>query len=140
MIDSDVRLWRYCSSAGFILASFWLVQPFLTPFVWATTIVVATCPLLLGLLKRLWGKCRLAVAVMTVVLLLVLVVPISLAVFTMGDKAHEIVAWVKSLASFTVPPPPQRICLRGLRLTPATAVLTAVMVMLCVSLPVSSAA
>jgi predicted PurR-regulated permease PerM len=90
-----------------ILASFWLVRPFLTPFIWATTIVVATWPLLLDLQKRLWGKRRLAAAIMTVLLLLVLVVPFTLAVVTIVDKADEIVGWVKSLASFTVPPPPQ---------------------------------
>jgi len=90
-----------------IFASFWLVRPFLTPFIWATTIVVATWPLLLGLQERLWGKRRLAAAVMTVVLLLVFVVPLSLAVVTIVDKADGIVGWVKSLSSFTVPPPPQ---------------------------------
>jgi len=90
-----------------IFASFWLARPFLTPFIWATTIVVASWPLLLALQGRLWGKRRLAVAVMTVVLVLVLVVPLSFAVFTIVDKADEIVGWVKSLSSFTVPPPPQ---------------------------------
>jgi len=90
-----------------IFASFWLVRPFLTAFIWAATIVVATWPLLPGLQKRLWGKRRLAVAVMTLVLLLVLVVPLSLAVVTIVDKADEIVGWFKSLASFTVPSPPQ---------------------------------
>jgi predicted PurR-regulated permease PerM len=90
-----------------IFASFWLVRPFLTPFIWATTIVVATWPLLLGLQERLWGKRSLAVAVMTLLLLLVLLVPLSLAVVTIVDKADQIVGWVKSLASFTVPHPPQ---------------------------------
>ena len=90
-----------------IFASFWLVRPFLTPFIWATTIVVATWPLLLGLQKRLWGKRRLAAAVMTVVLLLVFVVPLSLAVVTIVDKADDIMGWVKALSSITVPPPPQ---------------------------------
>lgn len=90
----------------FILASFWVVRPFITAFIWATTIVVATWPLLLGLQERLWGKRRLAVLVMTLVLLLVLLVPLSFAVFTIVDKADAIVAWVKSLAAFTVPPPP----------------------------------
>jgi predicted PurR-regulated permease PerM len=90
-----------------ILASFWLVRPFLTPFIWATTIVVATWPLLLGLQKRLWGKRRLAAAVMTVVMLLVLVVPLSLAVVTIVDKADNIMGWVKALSSLTVPPAPQ---------------------------------
>ena len=89
-----------------IFASFWLVRPFLTPFIWATTIVVATWPLLLGLQKRLWGKRRLAVAVMTVVLLLVLVVPLSFAVVTIVNKADDIMGWVRALSSFTVPPPP----------------------------------
>jgi predicted PurR-regulated permease PerM len=90
-----------------IFTSFWLVRPFLTPFIWATTIVVATWPLLLGLQKRLWGKRRLAVAVMTVVVLLVLVVPLTLAVVTLVEKTDDIVGWVKSLSSLTVPPPPQ---------------------------------
>ena len=102
-----------------ILTSFWLSRPFLTPFIWAAAIVVATWPLLLWLQKRLWGKRRLAVAVMTVVLLLVLVVPFLLAVVTIVDKSDQIVGWIKSLASFTVPPPPQwvkGIPLVGLRL------------------------
>jgi predicted PurR-regulated permease PerM len=91
----------------FIFASFWVVRPFITAFIWATTIVVATWPLMLGLQEWLWGKRRLAVLVMTLVLLLVLLVPLSLAVFTILDKADAIVAWVRSLAAFTVPPPPQ---------------------------------
>ena len=74
-----------------IFASFWLARPFLTPFIWATTIVVASWPLLLALQGRLWGKRRLAVAVMTVVLLLVLIVPLSFAVFTIVDKTNEII-------------------------------------------------
>jgi predicted PurR-regulated permease PerM len=90
-----------------IFASFWLARPFLTPFIWAITIVVSTWPLLLGLQKRLWGKRRLAVAVMTVLLLLVLVVPLSFAVVTIIDKADAIMDWVKALSSITVPPPPQ---------------------------------
>jgi predicted PurR-regulated permease PerM len=90
-----------------ILASFWLVYPFLSPFIWAVTIVVATWPLLLKLQERLWGRRRLAVTAMTMLLLLVLVVPLSLAVVTIIEKSDEIVDWIRSLASFTVPPPPQ---------------------------------
>jgi predicted PurR-regulated permease PerM len=89
-----------------IFASFWVVRPFISAFIWATTIVVATWPLLLRLQQRLWGKRRLAVVVMSLALLLVLLVPLTLAVITIVDKADQIVAWVKSLASFTVPPPP----------------------------------
>ena len=89
-----------------IFASFWVVRPFISAFIWATTIVIATWPLLIKLQQRLWGKRRLAVLVMSLALLLVLLVPLTLAVVTIVDKADQIVAWVKSLASFTVPPPP----------------------------------
>jgi len=90
-----------------IFASFWVVRPFISAFIWATTIVVATWPLLLRLQQRLWGKRRLAVVVMSLALLLVLLVPLTLAVVTIVDKADQIVAWIKSLASFTFPSPPQ---------------------------------
>jgi predicted PurR-regulated permease PerM len=89
-----------------ILASFWLARPFITPFIWAATIVVATWPFMLGLQRRLWGKRRLAAGAMTVLLLLVLVVPFALAVVTIVDKADEIAGWARALASFSVPPPP----------------------------------
>lgn len=90
-----------------IAASFWIVRPFLTAFVWATMIAVATWPVLLTIQQRLWGKRGLAVVVMTLLLLLVLVVPLWLAIGTIVEKADFIAAWVKSLATFTVPPPPE---------------------------------
>lgn len=89
-----------------IAASFWVLRPFLTAIVWATIIVIATWPLLLKLQGRLWGKRGLAVAVMTVVLLLLIVVPLMLAVTAIVGKSDDIAARIKSLAGFTVPPPP----------------------------------
>jgi len=90
-----------------IAASFWIVRPFLTSFVWATMIVVATWPVLLILQARLWGRRGLAVLVMTVALLLILVVPFWLAVDTIVERTDDIIAWAKSLATFSVPPPPE---------------------------------
>jgi predicted PurR-regulated permease PerM len=90
-----------------IAASFWVFKPFLTAFIWATIIVVATWPLLLKLQAMLWHRRGLAVAVMTVILLLVLVIPLSLAILTIIDSADEIVTRVKSLSTFTVPPMPE---------------------------------
>ena len=90
-----------------IAASFWVFKPFLTSFIWATIIVVATWPLLLKLQAWLWHKRGLAVAAMTMILLLVLVIPFSLAIIAIIDSADEIVAWVKSLGTFTVPPMPE---------------------------------
>jgi predicted PurR-regulated permease PerM len=89
-----------------IAASFWVFKPFLTSFIWATIIVVATWPLLLKLQALLRNRRGLAVTVMTVVLLLVLVVPFSLAVLTIIDSADKITDWIKSLSTFTIPPMP----------------------------------
>ncbi|RNC64799.1 MAG: AI-2E family transporter YdiK [Desulfuromonadales bacterium] len=89
-----------------IAASFWIMRPFLTALIWATMIVIATWPVMLAVQRGLWGKRGLAVTVMTVVLLLVLVIPFTLAVTSIIDRADEIVGWVKSLAAFTMPPPP----------------------------------
>jgi predicted PurR-regulated permease PerM len=87
--------------------SFWILRPFLGAIVWATMIVVATWPLMVAAQARLWGKRALAVTVMTLALLLVLVVPLSLAIGTIVANADTIAGWAKSLATFKVPPPPE---------------------------------
>jgi len=102
-----------------IAAGVWILSPFLTSIIWAAMIVVTTWPVLLALQARLRNKRGLAVAVMTVLLLLIIVVPLSLAIAAIIAKAGDIVAWVKSLAAFTVPPPPEwlrKIPLAGLKL------------------------
>jgi predicted PurR-regulated permease PerM len=53
-----------------IVTTFWLLRPFLVPSAWAIMIVVATWPILLHVQAWLGGRRSLAVAVMTVVLLL----------------------------------------------------------------------
>jgi predicted PurR-regulated permease PerM len=91
---------------GLIVASFWILQPFLPAVIWATMVVVATWRVMLGLQARLWGKRALAVAVMTLSLLLVLVVPLSLAIGTIVENTDRIVAWGHTLAEFRLGPPP----------------------------------
>jgi len=86
--------------------SLWILQPFLGAAIWAVTIVVATWPLMTSIQSRLWGRRSLAVAVMTVVLLCVLVVPLWLAIGTIVSNADRIAGWVKALSTFEVPPPP----------------------------------
>src|SRR5260370_2483575 len=93
--------------AGLIAACFWILRPFLPAVIWATTLVVATWPIMLGVQKRLWHRRGLAVAVMTLALLLVFVVPFWLAITTIADNFDRIVEWGSSLASFKLPPPPQ---------------------------------
>jgi predicted PurR-regulated permease PerM len=88
-------------------SSIWILRPFLGAIVWATTIVVATWPLMIAAQAWLWGKRALAVTLMTLLLLCVLVVPLTFAIGTIVSNVDEIVVWVKSLASFNAPPVPQ---------------------------------
>jgi len=90
-----------------IVAAFWIVKPFLLAGVWASMIVVATWPILLGVQKVLWGKRGLAVAVMTAMLALVFVAPLSAALGVLLANSDDIVAWVKSAAVAGLPEPPQ---------------------------------
>ena len=90
-----------------IASSFWIVQPFLVASIWATAIVVATWPALLHVQAWLGGRRSLAVAVMTVALLLVLVVPLYFGIGAIVGNAKEISGWSKSLATLTIPQPPE---------------------------------
>jgi predicted PurR-regulated permease PerM len=89
-----------------IVASFWILRPFLAAAIWATMIVVATWPALLWFQARLWRRRALAVAAMTGILLLLFVVPLSLAIGTIVLNADEILERLKSVASFRMPTPP----------------------------------
>src|SRR5215467_3287857 len=86
--------------AGLIGACFWILRPFLPAVIWATTLVVATWPLMMQVQRRLWNIRGIAVAVMTIALLLVFVVPFWLAITTISDNFDRIVDWGSSLASF----------------------------------------
>ncbi len=88
-------------------SSIWLLRPFLGPIVWATTIVVATWPLMISIQTWLWNKRALAVTVMTLLLLCVLVVPLTLAVGTIVSNIDELAAWTKSLAALKMPSLPK---------------------------------
>ena len=92
---------------GALLATiFWIVQPFLVAFTWATMIAVATWPLLLRAQSWLGGRRSAAVVVMTVALLMTLVVPLFLGVTSIVGHAEEIASWSEALAKLGVPPPP----------------------------------
>ena len=90
-----------------IAAGFWTIRPFLTALVWAVIIVVATWPAMLKVQAFLRGKRWLAVMVMTVGLLMLLVVPLSLAITTIVDKSGQIMDWIRSLSTVTIASPPE---------------------------------
>ena len=91
---------------GLMAASFWILRPFLGAIVWATMIVVATWPVMLALQRWSGGRRWAAVSVMSVLLLLVLVVPLSAAIGTVVVHANDIVDWAKNLRELKLPPPP----------------------------------
>jgi predicted PurR-regulated permease PerM len=88
-------------------SSIWILRPFLGALVWATTIVVATWPLMIRAQAWLWDKRSLAVTAMTLLLLCVLVVPLTFAIGTIVANVDEIAEWTKSMAAFKTPSPPE---------------------------------
>ena len=89
-----------------IIASLWIMQPFLPALIWSTLVVVATWPLMLAVQRRLWGKRSLAVIVMTTALLLIVILPLALAVLTIIEHADDVGEHLKTLSHASVPAPP----------------------------------
>jgi len=89
-----------------ILASSYILKPFLLAVVWAMMIVIATWPILLLLERRLWGSRLLATIIMTLLLLLVLILPLTLAATSIISNADQIAIWARWLMSFELPAPP----------------------------------
>jgi predicted PurR-regulated permease PerM len=92
-----------------IAGALWILAPFVGALIWAVTIVVATWPLLTRAERAFGGRRGPAVAVMTVALLAILIVPLVIglnAIFGMTDEARE---FLLRLRDSSVPPPPARL-------------------------------
>ena len=103
-----------------IATTFWILRPFLVAGAWAVMIVVATWPLLLQAQAWLGGRRSLAVATMTIALLLILVVPLYFGIEAIVGNAKQVVSWSQSLTTVAVPRPPawiESIPLVGAKLT-----------------------
>lgn len=87
-------------------STIWVMSPFLTSILWAVIVCVATWPILLRLERLLGGRRRLAVAIITGAILLVVFVPVTLALATIVNNARNITAGIKSFESVALPPPP----------------------------------
>ena len=72
-----------------LLGTIWTLLPFLAALIWATTITVATWPVLMLLQQKTGGRRGIAIAIMMVLILLMLIVPLSLAVSTMVEAATQ---------------------------------------------------
>ena len=62
--------------AALISGSLWTLLPFLGALLWATTIVIATWPLLLRVERLVGGRRSLATSVMTIVMLATFIAPL----------------------------------------------------------------
>jgi predicted PurR-regulated permease PerM len=70
-----------------LIGTFWTLLPFLGALVWAATIAVATWPLLLLVQRKTGGRRGIAVVIMMVAILLVFLVPLSVAISALLDAA-----------------------------------------------------
>lgn len=91
---------------GLIGLSLWVLRPFLAATVWAAMIVVATWPLLLSLEGRCGQRRAPAVAVMSVGMLLLLVLPLWLAIDTISEHSGQLTEAARNVAADGLPLPP----------------------------------
>ncbi|MEW9837875.1 AI-2E family transporter YdiK [Mesorhizobium marinum] len=91
---------------GLIAASFRVMQPFLPAILWATTLVIATWPLLLWVQRHTGNRRAVAVLVMTAATVLTLIIPLWLAVSTVVTNLDVIGDLVRTVLSLRLPPPP----------------------------------
>src|SRR5262245_24978719 len=89
-----------------IAASLWVLRPFLGAIIWAVMIVVATWPLMRSTERALGGRRWAAAGVMSGVLLLGLIVPLSAAIGTVVANADKIAGWAKVVQDYRLGPPP----------------------------------
>lgn len=88
-----------------ILLTAWIALPFLSATLWAAMIVISTWPILLGLQSKFGGRRGLAASVMTIALLLVLVIPLSVAVGALIGNMDSIAARIDALRTLELLPP-----------------------------------
>jgi predicted PurR-regulated permease PerM len=91
--------------AALVVASAWILQPFLPAIIWATMLVIATWPMMRGIQRATWNSRAVAVIVMTVVLLLAFVAPLWFAISTIVDHSDQILKWAASIPSMDLSPP-----------------------------------
>lgn len=86
--------------------SLWIVKPFLGAIVWATLITVATWPLMRTLERWLWGRRSLAVAVITVTLLVLIIGPLLWSVRGIVRHLDDIETFAEKLPTYQIPSAP----------------------------------
>ncbi len=89
-----------------IVGSLWTMLPFLGALIWATTIVVATWPLMLRVQRLVGGNRTVATVVMTGVALTIFIVPFWFAIGALIDGAAQGADLVRTYLTTGLGPPP----------------------------------
>lgn len=89
-----------------MIGSLYILRPFLPGLIWATTIVVATWPVLLSIQRHCGDRRWLATAAMLIILMFVIVLPLYQAISTLALHGGAIMAAVKSLPDYALLAPP----------------------------------
>ncbi|WP_454674157.1 AI-2E family transporter [Achromobacter pestifer] len=92
--------------SALMVGSLYVLRPFLPGLIWATTIVVATWPVLLAIQQRLGGRRWAATGMMLLILLFVIVLPLYQVIATLAEHSGTIMAAVKSLPDYALLAPP----------------------------------
>ena len=95
------------SIAALIGTTLWILRPFLGATIWAAMVVVATWPAMQWIQARLWNRRGLAVLAMVLILLLLFVLPLTLAISTIAANAEDVVEGLKGLISHGPPELPE---------------------------------
>ncbi|MBB3257693.1 putative PurR-regulated permease PerM [Paraburkholderia bannensis] len=88
------------------VGSLYVMRPFIPGLIWATMIVVATWPAMLAVERRCGKRRGIATLIMLLILLVVIVLPLYSAISTLAEHGGEIMGLIRSLPSYTLPPPP----------------------------------
>jgi predicted PurR-regulated permease PerM len=88
---------------GLTAGCLWILLPFLTALVGATTIAISTWPMLTGLERRWGGRRGLAIAGMMAVLALAILAPLYFGAVATVQGAGTLSAWVRDLPNRTLP-------------------------------------
>jgi len=108
--------------AALICGSIYVLLPFIPAIIWAATICIATWPWLHWLQARFGGRRGPAVAVMTIGMLTLLLVPLYFAISAIVGAADRLSEMASSFGTLALPPPPAWVAsipLAGERLTDA---------------------
>jgi predicted PurR-regulated permease PerM len=81
----------------------WILRPFLTALVGATTIAISTWPMLTGLQRRCGGRRGLAIAGMMAVLAIAIMAPLYFGAVATVQSASSLSAWLRDLPNQTPP-------------------------------------